>query len=104
MNLLHFGGYLQRGKVIPIARRFLIANCPEGEILDLTRRQSVQHSSSTLVRYCFSRFKEKKEGGKETKKTKTKTKPKQLYKKNSRTRTLSKIISVQAIRALPKDQ
>lgn len=76
MNLLHFGGYLQRGKVIPIARRSLIANCPEGEILDLTRRQAVQHSSSTLVRYCFSRF--KKKGGREgDKKKKPKPKTKQ---------------------------
>lgn len=87
--------------MIPIARRFLIANCPEGEILDLTRRQSVQRSSTTLVIFFLLFFPDlrKKEGRKETKKT-----PKQLYKKNSPTRTLSKIISVRAIRALPTYQ
>lgn len=76
MNLLHFGGYLQRGKVIPIARRFLTANCPEGEILDLTRHQSVQHSATTLVILFFPpRFKEKggRKGGKKKKKTTNQT-------------------------------
>lgn len=67
--------------MIPIARRFLIANCPEGEILDLTRRQSVQHSSSTLVRYCFSRFKEKRKEGRRQKKPKPKPNPNNYIRK-----------------------
>lgn len=102
MNLLHFGGYLQKGKVIPIARRFLIENCPEGKILDMTRRHSVQHSFATLAIYTFFPIGGKMREVRRKKKQKQTTKPNQnstetTNKKNPPTQNILKIISVRAI-------